>query len=81
MGGTGFMMQFIFSALQVSNLECFLIIYNQDQIIYQTNSIECQILALTIGTLDVFPGTQAFILKEMVSSATEFNNSTIKLLK
>lgn len=38
-------------------------------------------MALTIGKLDVFPGMQAFILREMVSSATEFNDPTIKDLK
>lgn len=38
-------------------------------------------MALTIGKLDVFPGMQAFIVREMVSSATEFNDSTIKVLK
>lgn len=38
-------------------------------------------MALTIGKLDVFPGMQAFLLREMVSSATEFNDSTIKVLK
>lgn len=38
-------------------------------------------MALSIGKLDVFPGMQAFIWREMVLSATEFISSTIKRLK
>lgn len=40
--------------------------------------MKCQILALTIGKLSIFPGIQPFIFGEIVSPATEFNISTIK---
>lgn len=40
--------------------------------------MKCQILALTVGKLGIFPGIQTFIFGEIVSPATEFNNSTIK---
>lgn len=40
--------------------------------------MKSQILAVTIGKLGIFPGIKAFIFGEIISPATEFNNSTIK---